>query len=51
MISSMENTQHEESSRELVVFSLEREDENNVPAAFLHTELAVHYVHNRKTRR
>lgn len=51
MISSMENILHEEQSRELALFSLEREDENNVTAAFLYTELNVHHVHDRQTRR
>lgn len=47
----MENILHEEQSRELALFSLEREDENNVTAAFLYTELNVHHVHDRQTRR
>lgn len=47
----MENTLHEEGSRELVLFSLEREDENNVPEAFLYTELTVHHVHIRGRQR
>lgn len=45
IISGMENMLHEERSRELVLFSLEREDENNVTAAFLYTELAVLHAH------
>lgn len=51
MISSMENILHEEWSRELALFSLERKDENNVTAAFLYTGLNVHHVHDRQTRR
>lgn len=50
MVSSMENTLHEKRSRELVLFSLEREDENTVPAAFLYTELTARYVHDRQRR-
>lgn len=45
MISGMENMPHEERSRELVLFSLEREDENNVTAAFQYMDLAVLHVH------
>lgn len=45
MISGMENMLHEERSRELALFSLEREDENSVTAAFLYTELALLRVH------
>lgn len=45
MISGMENMLHEERSRELVLFSLEGEDENSVTAAFLYTELALLRVH------
>lgn len=51
MISGMENMPHEERSRELVLFSLEREGENNVTAAFLCTELAVLHVHRGQARR
>lgn len=47
----MENTLHEERSGELVLFSLEREDKNNMPAAFLYAELTVQHVHSRQTRR
>lgn len=45
MISGMENMLHEERSKELVLFSLEREDKNNVTAAFLYTELSVLHGH------
>lgn len=45
MINSMENMLHEERSRKSFLFSLDKEDENNVIAAFLHSELAVPHVH------
>lgn len=51
MISGMENMLHEERSRELVLFSLEREGENNVTAAFLCMELVVLHVHRGQARR
>lgn len=41
----MENTLHEERSRKSFLLSLDKEDENNVIAAFLHSELAVLHVH------
>lgn len=45
MISGMKNMPHEERPRKLALFSLEREDENNMAAAFQSTELAILHVH------
>lgn len=51
MVSGMENTLHEERPRELVLFSLEREDKNNVTAFFQYMQLAVLHVHMGQARR
>lgn len=51
MINSMENKLHEERSRESLLFSLDKEDENNIIAAFLHSELAVLHVHGEEDKK